>query len=58
MSAKPRGHCIIVNIINYRKMSAKKRHGAEYDAEKLKKLFKQLGFEVDVREDVTKGVSI
>ena len=57
MSSQPRGHCIIMNIMNYDNEPREKRKGSEVDVERLQRLFGQLGFEVEHWDDLTKEVS-
>ena len=58
MSSRPRGRCIILNILNYERELQMQRNGSEVDVERLQRLFTQLGFEVDLWLDLTKSVSL
>ena len=57
MSSRPRGHCIIMNIMNYENKPERERDGSEVDVEMLGRLFGQLDFEVEHWDDLTKDVS-
>ena len=57
MSSRPRGHCIILNIMNYNDQPDVQREGSEVDVERLQRLFEQLGYQLEVWEDLTKPVS-
>lgn len=52
MKRKPRGMCIIINNINF-EPPFEKREGAERDAEKMKKLFTDLHFDVTDHTNLT-----
>lgn len=51
MDRGPRGKCIIINNVNFQDKSYN-RVGAEHDARELRKLFEELHFEVDVKNDL------
>ncbi|XP_052081364.1 caspase-2-like [Mytilus californianus] len=51
MESTPRGFVLIINNIHFR--NHKHRPGAEQDRDKLKAMFEDFGFEVDVKEDQT-----
>uniref|UniRef100_G1QAH7 Caspase 10 n=1 Tax=Myotis lucifugus TaxID=59463 RepID=G1QAH7_MYOLU len=52
MDRKHRGYCVVINNQNFTSLS--KRQGTDKDAECLKHVFQWLGFNVDMRVDVTK----
>ena len=52
MRSKPRGCVLIITCIEY----ASKRKAAEYDEANLKKLFTDMGFEVQTERDLTGAV--
>ncbi|XP_056116037.1 caspase-22 [Rhinichthys klamathensis goyatoka] len=52
MDSNPRGLCVIINNENFED-SGKKRNGSQKDVERLKDLFKYLGFLVEIKEDQT-----
>ena len=45
VSSRVRGHAVIINFRKHRK-------GSEVDEEMLKRVFRQLGFTITVKEDV------
>ncbi|KAM9428085.1 caspase-8-like isoform 1-T1 [Salvelinus alpinus] len=51
MTSEPRGHCLIINNVNFNEM--KERQGSDKDEEVLKDVFQWLGFEVTVLLDQT-----
>ena len=54
MTRRPRGYCLVINIMKFRTESPERR-GAEYDEKALKELFgKDLNFIVHVKRDLTK----
>jgi len=54
MRSHPRGHALIINI--YRTYNRDDRTGSEVDMAKLQKLFKDLGFVVFPKENLTDKV--
>ncbi|XP_015414641.1 PREDICTED: caspase-10 [Myotis davidii] len=52
MDRKHRGYCVVINNQNFTSLS--ERQGTNKDAECLKHVFQWLGFNVDMRVDVTK----
>ncbi|XP_059558730.1 caspase-10 [Myotis daubentonii] len=52
MDRKHRGYCVVINNQNFTSLSERK--GTDKDAECLKHVFQWLGFNVDMRVDVTK----
>ncbi|XP_045431387.1 caspase-10 isoform X2 [Pipistrellus kuhlii] len=52
MNRKHRGYCVVINNQNFTSLS--EREGTKKDAECLKHVFQWLGFNVDIRDDVTK----
>lgn len=53
MSSKPRGPCLIVNNVNFEDDIFPKRRGSDKDASRLKNVFEQLGFDVQLMRDLT-----
>ena len=51
MDRGPRGKCVIINNVNFQDKSYN-RVGAEHDERELVKLFKELQFEVEVKNDL------
>uniref|UniRef100_A0AAR2KIW2 Caspase-8 n=1 Tax=Pygocentrus nattereri TaxID=42514 RepID=A0AAR2KIW2_PYGNA len=47
MTSKPRGYCVIINNMNF-KNNKRNREGSNYDAAALEKVFKILGFDVQI----------
>ncbi|XP_077097337.1 caspase-22 [Siphateles boraxobius] len=52
MDSYPRGLCVIINNENF-KDPKHKRNGSQKDVERLKDLFKYLGFLVEIKKDQT-----
>ncbi|XP_077058299.1 caspase-8-like [Siphateles boraxobius] len=52
MDSYPRGLCVIINNENF-KDPKRKRNGSQKDVERLKDLFKDLGFLVEIKKDQT-----
>ncbi|XP_017547313.1 caspase-8-like [Pygocentrus nattereri] len=50
MTSKPRGYCVIINNMNF-KNNKRNREGSNYDAAALEKVFKFLGFDVQIYTD-------
>ncbi|KAL9971086.1 hypothetical protein ACROYT_G023572 [Oculina patagonica] len=53
MKSSPRGKCIIINNDQFHNV-AYNRDGAKHDEKRLKDLFEELGFVVDVRRNLTR----
>ena len=54
MSSCPRGKCVIINNEHFHD-EAQNRDGAKHDEERLKGLFEELGFVVDLRKNQTRS---
>lgn len=55
MSAKERGTCLIINNVEFELDSLSRRKGSDMDAYRFKEIFKQLGFVVESKRNLTAG---
>lgn len=53
MSSRQRGICLIINNVSFELDSLPARIGSDMDAHRFKKIFTQLGFEVESKRNVT-----
>lgn len=53
MSSRERGYCLIINNVTFENNVFPARKGSDMDAFRLRKIFKQLGFEVDCKRNLS-----
>lgn len=58
MGSKPRGFALIININKFVNNCEPERVGSEYDVQQLCNLLRQLDYDIVLRPDLTKKVSI
>lgn len=58
MGSRPKGLALIINIWRFQGNVHPLREGADVDSKNLMELFKQLGYETELHEDLTRAVSV
>lgn len=53
MDSYPRGKCIVINNVTFDGETSE-RHGAKHDEDRLKHLFEELGFVVEIKTNLTR----
>lgn len=56
MTSKPKGLALIFNFFSYEHVTLDTRYGSNVDAEKLEKLFRGIGYNVKVRQDLSSAM--